>query len=113
MMLSLSTSEPTVSAIGAPAGGAHGVHHRLVDALDEVVAPLVQLVDGALGGRHLVVVVHARLVFFVPQLDVGLGQARDQGADALVHRSCPVGGAAAPVTAARMYTGAHPGATPR
>src|SRR5688500_4681114 len=91
-MLSLSASEPTVSATGPSAARvAHRLHHGLVDALDEVVAPLVPLVDGALVGGHLVVVVRAPLVFLVPQLDVGLGQARDQGADGVVHPAALTG----------------------
>src|SRR5687768_4295792 len=76
MMEILSTSEPTVSATPASLGCPHGLHHRLVDALDQVVAALVEAVHGALGGGHLVVVVDARLVLLVPQLHVGRGELR-------------------------------------
>src|SRR5262245_41655582 len=87
-MLSLSASQPTVSATRGP-GGAHRLHHRIVDALDQVVALLVELVHRALGRRHLVVVRHARLVFLVPQLAVGLRQLRDQLADGFIHAGAP------------------------
>src|SRR5687767_8829510 len=91
MMLSLSASEPTVSATGASARLLDGGQHRLVDALDEVVALLVEAVDGAFGGGDLVIVVGARFVLLVPELDVGLRQACDERADALGHARIAVG----------------------
>jgi hypothetical protein len=64
-----------------PAPARHERQHGLVDALDEVVARLVELVDAALGGGHARVVAHARVVLLVPEVDVGLRQARDEGAE--------------------------------
>src|SRR5688500_10904771 len=92
-MLSLSASHPTVSATACPRLAlrlAHRAHHGFIDALDEIVAPLIQLVDRALRGRDLVIVVDTRLVLLVPELDVRLGQLRDQHADRLVHHHLAV-----------------------
>src|SRR5688500_12497136 len=85
MMLSLSQSQPTVSAIALPLRRPHGLHHRLVDPLDEVVALLVQLVDGALRRGARVFVLDARLVLLVPELDVRLRELGDQTSDGVVH----------------------------
>src|SRR6185312_14337963 len=84
MMLSLSASDPTVSATRRPRL-AHDAQHFRVDALDQIVAPLVERVDGALRRRHRVVVRRPRVVFLVPQLDVRARQARDQLANGVVH----------------------------
>src|SRR6185312_8661875 len=84
MMLSLSASDPTVSATRRPRV-AHHAHHLGVDALDQVVAPLVERVDRALRRCHRVVVDRSRLVFLVPQLDVRTRQARNQIANAVAH----------------------------
>src|SRR5688572_3948105 len=89
-MLSLSASQPTVSATARPCIAlrlAHRLHDRLVDPLDQVVAALIQLVDVALRRGDLVIIVDASLVLFVPQLDVRLREPRDQRADRVVHRS--------------------------
>src|SRR5687767_12708566 len=88
MMLSLSASHPTVSATRRTAAGlrrADRLHDRFVDALDEIVALLVELVDRALGARDLMVVLDARLVLLVPQLDVRLREPGDQLSDGLRH----------------------------
>src|SRR5687768_5818654 len=87
-MLSLSASHPTVSATTSTRLAlrlARRLHHRLIDALDEIVPTLIQLVDVAFRGRNLMIVLDARLVLLVPQLDVRLRQARDQHTDGLVH----------------------------
>ena len=85
-MLSLSASQPTVSAIVLPFPRlAHGLPHRLVDALDQVVALLIQRVDATLGGGHAMIIVHPRTVFFVPELDVRLREAGDELADRVIH----------------------------
>src|SRR5688500_16248399 len=86
-MLSLSASQPTVSATRRTRllRGADRAHHRFVDALDEIVPLLVQRVDPALGGRHQVVVVHSRAILLVPELDVRLREPRDQRPDRVVH----------------------------
>lgn len=57
----------------------------LVDALDQIVALLIQLVDSALGRGHLVVVRNARFVLLVPELDVRLREARDELSDGIRH----------------------------
>jgi hypothetical protein len=59
MMLILSASQPTVSATGTSARLVRHAPDLGVDALDEVVALLVQAVDVALRRRHLVGVVGA------------------------------------------------------
>src|ERR671915_79897 len=87
-MLSLSASQPTVSATTRTRLALHvtrDLHYRLVDALDEIVATLIQLVDVSLRGGDLMVVLDTRLVLLVPQLDVRLGESRDQHADCVVH----------------------------
>src|SRR5687768_3399260 len=88
MMLSLSASQPTVSATLHlfTARCPRHAHDFRIDPLDEVVALLVELVHAALGRGDLVIVVDPRLVLLVPELDVGLREARDQGADRLFHR---------------------------
>src|ERR1051325_3175781 len=90
MIVILSTIDPTVSATFAPLGRLPGAAsararflrdlpaHFLVDALHEIVALLIQLVDVALGGGHLEVVRDARLILLVPQLDVGHGEAGNE-----------------------------------
>src|SRR6185437_734992 len=84
MMLSLSASDPTDSATRRPRF-AHRTHHFRIDALDQVVAPLIERIDGALRRRDDVVVVRARSVLFVPQLDVRTRQAGNQLANAVAH----------------------------
>src|SRR5207302_2189229 len=59
----------------------------LVDALDQIVSLLIQLVDVALRRRDLEIVRHARFVLFVPELGVGLRQTRDKGAEGIRHGS--------------------------
>src|SRR3712207_9287525 len=91
MIVSLSASQPIVSAtagtlrVGTP-GRPHELAEGFVDPLDQVVSLLVETVDVALGGRHLVVVLDARLVLLVPQLDVRRGEPRDELSDRVVHR---------------------------
>src|SRR5664279_2625147 len=83
MMLSLSASQPTVSATGGVSVAvlAHGAHHLAVDALDEIVAALIERIDAALRGRDLVIVTRARLILLVPELDIGARELGDQRAD--------------------------------
>jgi hypothetical protein len=115
MMLILSASQPTVSAtiplrsggtairriasaivtrmaVGVVRGpatgsltGAHYPEHLGVDALDEIVTALVQLVDLPLGRGNLMVVVDTRAILFVPELDVGTRELTYQRSDSLVH----------------------------
>jgi hypothetical protein len=79
MMLILSASQPTVSAttgLRTPrARGStalritlrsHHLEHLGVDAFYEIVATLIEFVYATLGGGHLMVVIHTRLVLFVP-----------------------------------------------
>src|SRR4051794_26420606 len=82
-MLSLSASHPTVSAtVVAPVTIlAHRAQHLVVDALDQVVAALIELVDAALGGRDLVIVAGACLVLLVPELDVRARELGDERTD--------------------------------
>src|SRR3954465_5670676 len=84
MMEILSTSQPSVSATAVVHGASHERAKLLVDALDEIVAALIELVDVALRGRDLMIVVHARFVLLVPQLDVRLCQAGHEVADRLI-----------------------------
>lgn len=83
MMLILSQSQPTVSATVTLRGN-YTPHFR-VYPLDKVVALLVQPVDRTLGARNLMVVLDSRLVLLVPQLDIRLREASNQGTDRLVH----------------------------
>src|SRR3569623_856890 len=84
-MLSLSASQPTVSATRriSVASRAHRAKHLVVDALDQIVAPLIELVDVPLRGGDLVVVACTRLVLLVPELDVRARELRDERADRL------------------------------
>src|SRR4051812_20019805 len=99
MIVILSTSDPIVSATLAspcdrltaarPALHDRRWRHRLaknlVDALDQVVALLIQLVHAALRRRDLMIVLHAGFVFLVPQLDVRGGEAGDEVAEGVCH----------------------------
>src|SRR4026209_942376 len=87
-MVSLSASEPTVSANGASLRRTDNLEHRLIDAFDQIVALLVEAVDGALGQGDLVVIVGTRLILFMPKLDIRLSQPRDESADR-VHGPLP------------------------
>src|SRR5947209_750926 len=82
-MLSLSASQPTVSATGRVSFSifVHGAQDFVVDALDQIVAALIELVDAALGHGDLVIVTGARLVLLVPELHVGARELGDQRAD--------------------------------
>src|SRR4051794_10530096 len=82
-MLSLSASQPTVSATGRVSLAIllHCAQHFAIDALDQVVAALIELVDAALGRGDLVVITCTCLVLLVPELDVGAGELGDQRAD--------------------------------
>jgi heptosyltransferase I len=68
-----------------PLSRADGLENRFVDPLDQVVAALIEFVDVPLGGSDLMVVLHAGFVFFVPELDVRLGEPGDEGTDRVVH----------------------------
>src|SRR5690349_12867602 len=99
MIVILSTNQPTVSATALALFGrgffrpglrcallaGDGLADFLVNALDQVVAALIQLVDVALRRRNLVVVGYARLVLLVPQLDVRLREARDEVPNGVRH----------------------------
>lgn len=59
----------------------YAAHDRLIDALDQIVALLVELVDAPLGCSYRMIVRHARPVFFMPQLDVDLAKLRYERSD--------------------------------
>src|SRR5687767_2423071 len=82
MIVILSTSHPTVSAIVFTL---HDRSYLLVDSLDHVVALLIQLVDRPLGFGHGQIVREPRFVLFVPELDVRLREARDEFAQGVCH----------------------------
>jgi hypothetical protein len=56
-----------------------------VDSLDQVVALLVEAIDVALCRRDLAVVVDARFVLLVPQLDVRRRETGDESAYRVIH----------------------------
>src|SRR5688572_29206259 len=98
MIVILSTSQPTVSATfpapglfrdGLPGRCAlfpgDGLAHFLVDALDQVVALLIQLVDGALCRSDLQVIRNSCFVFLVPELDVRHRETRDELSNGVRH----------------------------
>src|SRR5262245_4199647 len=87
-MLSLSTSEPTVSATRRLLGLC-GSDHRLIDALDQIVALLIETIDVALGRRHRMIVGDACLVLFMPQLDVHTAKMGNQRTNGIVHHPIP------------------------
>src|SRR5437016_42073 len=108
----LSTREPSVSAtLRSPFGcrlgrfgralASHDLAKCFVDALDQIVALLIERVDGALRGRHLTIVRDARFVFLVPQLDVRRGEASDQVPKSVVHRRKNIRTAASGVSSRR------------
>src|SRR6266849_1145924 len=93
MIVSLSTSEPIVSAtfralrLPRRGLGRGDLAKFFVDTLDQVVSFLIQRVDVALRRRDLEIVRRARFVLLVPQLDVGLRQPRDEVAESVGHGS--------------------------
>src|SRR5665647_117609 len=89
MMLSLSASQPTVSATGRVSVAivaivAHSVENFIIDLLDEIVAALIELVDVPLRRRDLMIVAGACLVLLVPELDVGARELGDERPDRLL-----------------------------
>src|SRR5687768_1360130 len=89
MIVILSTSEPTVSAtFGAffwPRCLCNQLANLFVNALNHVIALLVEAVDGALGRRDLAIVRRARFVLLVPELDVGHRETGNQLSKVLRH----------------------------
>src|SRR6185312_9251714 len=89
-MVSLSTSDPTVSAIAVGLlRGMHTLAHRFINALDQVIAPLIQLIHAPFGCGHLVIISNARTILLVPQFDVGGRELRHQTANSIIHVALP------------------------
>src|SRR5712671_3451364 len=91
MIVILSTSEPIVSATLRASGSRRAfprddLAEFFVDALDQIVPLLIQLVHVALGGGDLMVVLHPRFVLFVPELDVRHRETRNELAQGVCHR---------------------------